>query len=166
MCFKKKRLYKVLCAGRLESLVNIYADFQQCYFHFGNEFWSDADEFWTFIGRVFDQHNPAASDQSIQVVTNTHFRVIEEQKKFFQIDGLGISMWFIEKYQYVIRNKWSIHWKIFLRNLSDLKKQFNDSLIFFQKFNLIFINSSVPTFFRGERAAEAQILNSYRGRLV
>lgn len=83
----------------------------------------DQHEFGAVVFGVFNQSDPAVTDQAFQVVAHAHLRVLEQQKKLFQVDGLPVGVRFVEEHKDVIGNERRIHRKILLRNLSDLRNQ-------------------------------------------
>ena len=101
----------------------VQADLRQGFFHLRDELRRDQHELGAVVSGVFNQSDPAVTDQAFQVVAHAHFRVLEQQKKLFQVDGLCVGMRFIEEHKYVIGDERRIHRKILLRNLSDLRYQ-------------------------------------------
>ena len=93
----------------------------------------DQHEFGAVVSGVFNQSDPAVTDQAFQVVAHAHFRVLEQQKKLFQVDGLPVGVRFVEEHKDVIGNERGIHRKILLRNLSDLRDQVYERKVIFQK---------------------------------
>ena len=98
-----------------------------------DELGRDHHEFGAVVFGVFNQGDPAVTDQAFQVVAHAHFRVLEQQKKLFQVDGLCVGVRFVEENQDVIGDKRRIHRKILLRNLSDLRHQIYEWKVMFQK---------------------------------
>jgi len=82
---------------------------------------------------VFNQSDPAITDQAFQVVAHAHLRVLEQQKKLFQVDGLCVGVRFVDEHQDVIGNERRIHRKILLRNLPDLSDQVYEWKVIFKK---------------------------------
>jgi len=97
----------------------------------------DQHEFGAVVFRVFNQSDPAVTDQAFQVVAHAHFRVLEQQKKLFQVDGLLVSVRFVEEHQDVIGDERRIHRKILLRKLPDLRNQVYEWKVIFQKMNYL-----------------------------
>ena len=93
----------------------------------------DQHEFGAVVFGVFNQSDLAFTDQAFQVVAHAHLRVLEQQKKLFQVDGLCVGVRFVDEHQDVIGNERRIHRKILLRNLPDLSDQVYEWKVIFKK---------------------------------